>query len=37
MPGELSCAELHDLLRALADAGLVLPTTVGPFTRGGRI
>ena len=37
VPGELSCAELHDLLRALANAGLVLPATVGPFTRGGRL
>jgi hypothetical protein len=37
MPGDLSCAELHVLLRALADAGLVLPATVGPFTRGGRL
>jgi len=36
MPGALSCAELRDLLHALADAGLVLPATVGPFTRGGR-
>jgi hypothetical protein len=37
MPGELTCRELHELLRALADAGLVLPTAVGPFTRGGRL
>ena len=37
VPGELSCAELHDLLQALAKAGLVLPATVGPFTRGGRL
>ena len=36
-PGELSCAELHDLLRALADAWLVLPATIGPFTSGGRL
>jgi hypothetical protein len=37
MPGDLSCAELRQLLRALAGAGLVLPATVGPFTRGGRL
>jgi hypothetical protein len=36
-PGALSRAELHDLLRALADAGLVLPATIGPFTRDGRL
>lgn len=37
MPGDLTCAELHELLRSLADAGLALPATVGPFTRGGRL
>jgi hypothetical protein len=36
-PGDLTCAELHALLRAQADAGLVLPTTVGSFTRDGRL
>jgi hypothetical protein len=35
--GGLTCAQLRDLLHALADAGLVLPATVGPFTRGGRL
>ena len=37
MPVALSRAELHDLLRALAAAGLVLPATIGPFTRDGRL
>jgi hypothetical protein len=37
MPGALTCAELHDLLRALTEAGLVLPARVGHFTRGGRL
>jgi hypothetical protein len=37
MPGELTCGELHELLRSLAASGLVLPTTLGPFTRGGRL
>jgi hypothetical protein len=36
LPGELTCAELQDLLSSLAISGLVLPATVGPFTRGGR-
>ncbi|MET8154272.1 hypothetical protein ACIBSW_07875 [Actinoplanes sp. NPDC049668] len=35
--GTLSRTELGRLLRALADAGLVLPATVGPFTRDGRL
>lgn len=33
----LSRTELGRLLRALVDAGLVLPTTVGPFTSDGRL
>jgi len=36
MPGDLTGVELRDLLHALAGAGLVLPATVGPFTRGGH-
>jgi hypothetical protein len=36
-PGDLSRTELCALLRALNGAGLVLPTTVGSFTRGGRL
>jgi hypothetical protein len=36
-PGGLGRTELHALLRALARAGLVLPTTTGPFTRHGRL
>jgi hypothetical protein len=36
-PGALPRAELRVLLHALADAGLVLPTTVGPFTKDGRL
>jgi hypothetical protein len=36
-PGALSRTELCRLLRALAGAGLVLPTTVGSFTRHGRL
>ena len=36
-PGALSRAELHDLLRCLAGSGLVLPATIGPFTRDGRL
>ena len=35
--GDLSRTELGDLLRTLARAGLVLPTTVGPFTSDGRL
>ncbi|GID92427.1 hypothetical protein ACFQFC_40465 [Amorphoplanes digitatis] len=35
--GTLSRTELGRLLRALADAGLVLPATVGPFTKDGRL
>jgi len=37
LPGALTRTELHELLRALAGAGLVLPTTIGPFTRDGRL
>lgn len=37
LPGALTRTELHGLLRALADAGLVLPATIGPFTRDGRL
>ena len=37
MPGALSRAELIELLRALASAGLVLPAKVGPFTSDGRL
>jgi len=33
----LSRRQLHDLLVALAAAGLVLPAKVGPFTSDGRI
>jgi len=33
----LSRTELGRLLHALVDAGLVLPTTVGPFTSDGRL
>jgi hypothetical protein len=33
----LSRIELGRLLHALVDAGLVLPTTVGPFTKDGRV
>jgi hypothetical protein len=36
-PGALSRTELCGLLRALTEAGLVLPTTVGSFTRHGRL
>jgi hypothetical protein len=36
-PGELSRDELVRLLQALAAAGLVLPTAVGPFTKDGRL
>jgi hypothetical protein len=36
-PGALSRAELVDLLRALAAAGLILPAKVGPFTSDGRL
>ncbi|AGZ43381.1 hypothetical protein [Actinoplanes friuliensis] len=35
--GMLSRTELGRLLHALADSGLVLPATVGPFTKDGRI
>ena len=37
VPGELSCAQLQELLRSVAASGLVLPAAVGPFTRGGRL
>lgn len=37
VPGDLSCAELQELLQSLAIAGLILPAVVGPFTRGGRL
>ncbi|AGL18454.1 hypothetical protein [Actinoplanes sp. N902-109] len=37
LPGDLTRAELVTLLHALAGAGLVLPATVGRFTRGGRL
>ena len=36
-PGALARAELIELLRALASAGLVLPAKVGPFTSDGRL
>ncbi len=36
-PGALTLTELHDLLMALAAAGLALPARVGPFTRDGRL
>jgi hypothetical protein len=36
-PGALTLAELHDLLMALAAAGLALPARVGPFTKDGRL
>ena len=36
-PGALSREELVRLLQALAAAGLVLPTAVGPFTKDGRL
>lgn len=35
--GDLSLVELGELLRSLARDGLVLPTTVGPFTSDGRL
>jgi hypothetical protein len=35
--GGVDRAELRRLLLALADAGLVLPATVGPFTKDGRL
>ena len=37
LPGALSRGELLDLLTALAQAGMVLPAHVGPFTSDGRI
>ena len=33
----LTRSQLHDLLKSLAAAGLVLPAKVGPFTSDGRI
>lgn len=36
-PSGLTRTQLHALLRALADAGLVLPAAVGRFTRDGRL
>ncbi|MEV4640986.1 hypothetical protein AB0J80_26960 [Actinoplanes sp. NPDC049548] len=36
-PGELTRGELIALLHRLADAGLVLPATIGHFTRHGRL
>ena len=36
-PGALTRDELVRLLQALAAAGLVLPTAVGPFTKDGRL
>ena len=36
-PGDLTRGELALLLHALADAGLVLPSTVGHFTEDGRL
>ncbi len=36
-PGSLTLGELHDLLMALAAAGLALPARVGPFTSDGRL
>jgi len=36
-PGALSRDELLELLTALAGAGLVLPSKVGPFTSDGRL
>ncbi|UQU68217.1 hypothetical protein COUCH_18875 [Couchioplanes caeruleus] len=36
-PGDLTRAELAALLHGLADAGLVLPSTVGHFTKDGRL
>jgi hypothetical protein len=36
-PGGLDRTELAALLRSLAGAGLVLPATVGRFTRDGRL
>jgi hypothetical protein len=36
-PGALTLSELHDLLMALAAAGLALPARVGPFTKDGRL
>jgi hypothetical protein len=35
--GGLDRVELRRLLHALSDAGLVLPTAVGPFTADGRL
>jgi hypothetical protein len=36
MPGALSRGEMCALLKALSDAGLVLPEKVGPFISDGR-
>jgi hypothetical protein len=37
VPGGLNRVELRQLLIALTEAGLVLPATVGPFTKDGRL
>jgi hypothetical protein len=37
VPGSIDRVALRRLLIALADAGLVLPDTVGPFTKDGRL
>jgi hypothetical protein len=37
LPGDLTRPELITLLHALTDAGLTLPTSVGHFTRDGRL
>jgi len=37
VPGALNRYELSRLLRALSDAGLVLPEKVGPFVGDGRL
>jgi len=36
-PGDLTRGELAALLHGLADAGLVLPSSVGHFTKDGRL
>ena len=36
MPGALNRGEMSSLLKALANAGMVLPEKVGPFVSDGR-
>ncbi|GAA2510194.1 hypothetical protein [Winogradskya humida] len=37
LPGDLTRGELIALLHSLADAGMVLPSSLGHFTRHGRL